>query len=230
MTTLAATERRPVAFPTAKTRPMPNSACESASIGMTNRLVASEAHSANRARSRATQFSSRMNSGSGNSKNAPPIAMRQLAIALHRQRKGILVEFCNAGLLGAFGQNLRWSRDFRIMTTPVSLRRNSAWSALMTSSSCFSVEYCLMNTLAGDVGRAPPLEVDRALTIIERVESRRLEHSMVERISDDMDHVMHVADVMGRDPARDEIPGAQSRASAQTIAGKQMDQTDRRSE
>ena len=59
--------------------------------------------------------------------------------------------------------------------------------------------------IAGDVGRAPSLEIDCAPAVIERVERRRFEHAMIERIADDVDHVMHVADIVRSHPAGDQV-------------------------
>ena len=110
--------------------------------------------------------------------------------------------------------------------------RVAAKFRLLRPNDLLFVLFCreLMNEDAGhDILGFPALKIERPCAIVERIELCGFEHAVVERIADDVDHIVHLSDIGGGDEGRDPI-AADTAMSATATAGSEIDQTDSRSE
>ena len=136
--------------------------------------------------------------------HALPVARRQGLGALHRQGDRIFVEIRHAYAPAVVRAALDLAmsedhHDAEVVAAEFRAARGDRFLDLLLGRALADEDIC------GDVGRLPALEIDDTPTLVEGIELAGLEHAVVERVADDVEHVVHGADIARGEPAGAEI-------------------------
>lgn len=189
---------RPVALANVSTSPIASSACAKARIGIAESLgrlarpCGDQVMRRLRARRGFQEFPHR------EFEDAFPPAFRHAVGALHVKLDDVFVEIGGAHLRRADGAALKRSvghdEQYAVFVAP-ELGLPGGDDLLFVLCGVELVD----EHIADDVGRFPALEIQRPRAVIERIELRRLKQAVIERVADDVNHVVHLAHISGRD-------------------------------